>query len=729
MVGQQRLKLWFSDPLLLNDLVVSTILEFVDDDTLLTGRLVCQRWKSEITQRTGLWRRRCERLCGAHEPDKPFPPETDFFRVFLNLQKVLGRMACRESWQLDDDCDGSQCGVHKELARRCEWRRQVKWLNTIVPDIKYHLFFDKKIVICSRNGELIVLDEEKKAIAWRSEKLTTDILEKFNDSIFTVTQTGNLEVYSLNGKCESTDTGGQLQGVKSITVHLTAPFLLVLLSDSRVFLVNDKMHVFPIHLPPPPQPSQQQGSQAEPIGVLRFELNVGPSDDQLALAAVRKSSMSFTIFTPCGDILYHVFVMCDYITELSTPLGPGQGMYRLVSQNEGHVVAHALHFSSSGITVNQLWKKTLPARFCTDFGRPGILAGQKFLLCYEGTALRVYRMDGGALAAEFTFCLNGANRKGDCIVKTGSITRCIDETVNRLLFLEGRTLMETNGQRRPDTLHIVNYDWLDGLSPSAMSPDFPVAVIFSSRNPRGSSDPLLLDDLVVSTILEFVDDDTLLTGRLVCQRWKTEITQRTGLWRRRCEGLCGAHEPDKPFPPETDFFREFLNLQKVLGRMACRESWQLDYDCDGPQCGVHKLLARRCEWRRQVKWVNTIVPDIKYHLFFDKKIAICSRNGELIVLDEEKKAMAWRSEKLTTDILEKFNDSIFTVTQTGNLEVYSLNGKCESTDTGGQLQGLKSITVHLTAPFLLVLLSDSRVFLVNDKMQVFPINLPPPPAV
>ncbi|KAL8581551.1 hypothetical protein ACOMHN_042943 [Nucella lapillus] len=52
--------------------------------------------------------------------------------------------------------------------------------------------------------------------------------------------------------------------------------------------------------------------------------------------------------------------------------------------------------------------------------------------------------------------------------------------------LEGRTLMETNGQRRPDTLHIVNYDWLDGLSPSAMSPDFPVAVIFSSRNPRGS---------------------------------------------------------------------------------------------------------------------------------------------------------------------------------------------------------------------------------------------------
>ncbi|KAL8582100.1 hypothetical protein ACOMHN_004020 [Nucella lapillus] len=41
---------------------------------------------------------------------------------------------------------------------------------------------------------------------------------------------------------------------------------------------------------------------------------------------------------------------------------------------------------------------------------------------------------------------------------------------------------------------------------------------------------MVLDDVVVDTILGFLDDDTLLTSRLVCQRWNKEITQRNGLW-------------------------------------------------------------------------------------------------------------------------------------------------------------------------------------------------------
>ncbi|KAL8564699.1 hypothetical protein ACOMHN_004192 [Nucella lapillus] len=62
--------------------------------------------------------------------------------------------------------------------------------------------------------------------------------------------------------------------------------------------------------------------------------------------------------------------------------------------------------SSCGIVVEQLWKKALPARFSADLVGGAIMAGEKFLLCCEGTALRVYRMDDGTLAAESTAFLN-----------------------------------------------------------------------------------------------------------------------------------------------------------------------------------------------------------------------------------------------------------------------------------------------------------------------------------
>ncbi|KAL8564696.1 hypothetical protein ACOMHN_004189 [Nucella lapillus] len=80
--------------------------------------------------------------------------------------------------------------------------------------------------------------------------------------------------------------------------------------------------------------------------------------------------------------------------------------YKCVCLSEGHVVAHSIQSSSCGIVVEQLWKKALPARFSADLGSGAIMAGEKFLLCCEGTALRVYRMDDGTLATESTAFLN-----------------------------------------------------------------------------------------------------------------------------------------------------------------------------------------------------------------------------------------------------------------------------------------------------------------------------------
>ncbi|KAL8592292.1 hypothetical protein ACOMHN_036926 [Nucella lapillus] len=154
----------------MDDLVLDHILEFVDGDTLLTGRLVCQRWKTEITKRNGLWRRRCEGL-GADESDKVFPSTTDFFRLFVNLRKELGEMSFRENWQVNDHCDGSRCVIHKELTRRWERERHEDWVTKIVPRLRKKEHFGKKIVVCTRQGELVVLDEEKKEVAWRTEQL------------------------------------------------------------------------------------------------------------------------------------------------------------------------------------------------------------------------------------------------------------------------------------------------------------------------------------------------------------------------------------------------------------------------------------------------------------------------------------------------------------------------------------------------------------------------------
>ncbi|KAL8589778.1 hypothetical protein ACOMHN_020781 [Nucella lapillus] len=135
-----------SDPLLLPDVVVKKILEFVDDDTLLTGRLVCQRWNTEITSRNGLWRRRCERS-GVDVKDETFTSCDDFFSVFMNLRRLLHRMSSGESWQVEDNCDGAQCAFHREMMRYCECGED--WISDIVQaDIKHMKRLEKKIAVC-----------------------------------------------------------------------------------------------------------------------------------------------------------------------------------------------------------------------------------------------------------------------------------------------------------------------------------------------------------------------------------------------------------------------------------------------------------------------------------------------------------------------------------------------------------------------------------------------------
>ncbi|KAL8611341.1 hypothetical protein ACOMHN_014396 [Nucella lapillus] len=396
-----------ADPLLLPAVVVDNILEFVDDDTLLTGCMVCQRWRREITQRKELWRRRCERL-GAHEPDKVFPSDTDFFSVYLNVMSVLRQMSTRDSWQVDDNCDGSQCVFHKELASCSERVRREDWVSNIIPDIKHKERVGKKIIVCTSRGELIVLDEEKKKVTWRTEKQATDIFTRFEDLIFTITSFGHIELYSLGGKCRVIQTGGILRGVEVVHVHPTAPLLLVWLQNNKVFLVNDEMQVFPLHLPSPQLSEQQESldsTDAEPIEFRYFETNVELSEGQLALVIQRRSSVCAVIFTSSGDILHHVFFSCDHLIKWTSPLKLGQGWNQCVCLSEGYLVAHSIHFGSSRITLQQLWRKALPAKFAACPPRT-VLAGRKFLLCSGGTTLQVYRMDYGTLAAYFPVFLN-----------------------------------------------------------------------------------------------------------------------------------------------------------------------------------------------------------------------------------------------------------------------------------------------------------------------------------
>ncbi|KAL8604066.1 hypothetical protein ACOMHN_024891 [Nucella lapillus] len=425
---------------------------------------------------------RCEGL-GAHKPEKTFPPETDFFRVFLNLRRISLQMSSRESWQLDHYCDGSQCVFHEELESHHERQYNDNWISGIVPDIKYVRRFEKEIAICTTPGELIVLDEEKKEVAWRTEKLATDIIHKFKDVIFTVTSFGNIEVYPLHGKCEVTDTGGKLVGVIAVYAHPTAPFLLVLLRNNQVFLVSDQMQLFPLRLPSP-QPSEQQDGQvstdAEPIVGLFFEMNVAHSDDLLAVAIKRRSSMCFVIFTAGGDVLHHVFLLYNISSKWSAPLERGQGRYRFVCLGEENIVAHSIHFRFSGITVEQAWKKALPARFA-ESPHEMIAAGQTFLLALEGTTLQVFRVEDGTLAADFSDFFSSRCIKLIFTRHAGSI----DQIVRTVQQVEKRIDLNGEGdsrQRTSERTYIINYDWLNGLSPSTMRPDFPVAVIFSTEN-------------------------------------------------------------------------------------------------------------------------------------------------------------------------------------------------------------------------------------------------------
>ncbi|KAL8571110.1 hypothetical protein ACOMHN_010571 [Nucella lapillus] len=477
----QWLILWSvssTDPLLMDDLVLDHILEFVDGDTLLTGRLVCQRWKTEITKRNGLWRRRCEGL-GADESHKVFPSTTDFFRLFVNLRKELGEMSFRENWQVNDHCDGSRCVIHKELTRRWEHERHEDWVTKIVPSLRKKEHLGKKIVVCTRQGGLVVLDEEKKEVAWRTEQLVTAVFTQFKDSIFTVTSLGNIELYSLDGKYKVTETGGKLRGVKAVRSHATAPFLVVWLGGNTLCLVNEKMQVFPLHLPSPQLPEQQDGqepAEAEPILGLYFNTRVEHTDGQLIVIIKRKSAQCFVIFTTSGDILHHRFLKCDPLCEMSSSIEPGKGRYRFVCMSEGHIVARSIQFRSSGITVEPLWRKAIPDIECQL-----ISAGKKFLLCSVDTSLQVYRMDDGTLVGEIPVFINGDNLAYVYTAETESHSSIV-ETVNQVQFIEGRL---NKDKSRPVSIHLLNAKWLDGLSSSTTNQDFPVAVIYSREHPWG----------------------------------------------------------------------------------------------------------------------------------------------------------------------------------------------------------------------------------------------------
>ncbi|KAL8604862.1 hypothetical protein ACOMHN_028490 [Nucella lapillus] len=445
------------------------------------GNQVCQRWKTAITQRKGLWRRRCE-LLGAHKPT--FAPETDFFCMYMGLKRMLGQISRGEGWRADDACDASQCLLRDHLAKcndiiKSEGHED--WIHNLVPDFMVGQRMERKIIINTRHGELVVLDNEEKKVAWRTERNTTAYCILYKDVIFTITLLGNIEVYSWDGRCAVTDTGGKLQGVQEIHVDRTNLFLLVLLRDGRVFLVDDERPMLPLHLPSPPLPEPRDGEEsaaAQPIDGVYTSVNVDHSGDdgerKLAVIAERQSSVSFVTFTQTGDVLHHLFLKFDHLFGLFPDLEAGKGRYRLVSLNGQQVVAHSVHVSSKGISVEQLWKRTVPAAL-----EPRVLAaGQKFLICIDGSAFQVYRMDDGTLVADFSAFLNG-RRPPSCVIdKTECRSLNIHKAV-QLVYDPNRIEHE----RGSDMLCILNYDWLDGLSASTMRPDYPVAFMFSTETP------------------------------------------------------------------------------------------------------------------------------------------------------------------------------------------------------------------------------------------------------
>ncbi|KAL8564697.1 hypothetical protein ACOMHN_004190 [Nucella lapillus] len=117
--------------------------------------------------------------------------------------------------------------------------------------------------------------------------------------------------------------------------------------------------------------------------------------------------------------------------------------YKCVCLSEGHVVAHSIQSSSCGIVVEQPWKKALPARFSADLVSGAIMAGEKFLLCCEGTALRVYRMDDGTLATESTAFLNerfSADLVSGAILAGVKFLLCCEGTALRVYRMDDGTL-------------------------------------------------------------------------------------------------------------------------------------------------------------------------------------------------------------------------------------------------------------------------------------------------
>ncbi|KAL8569725.1 hypothetical protein ACOMHN_007248 [Nucella lapillus] len=466
----QWLILWSvfsSDPMLLPD-VVNNILEFLDGDTLLTGRLVSRLWRTKISERNGLWRRRYEQL-GAHEPGNTFAPETSFCHVYKNLKRMFCQMARETAWKRIDRCSGSRFQFHKERERYSHW------VCKRFPDVKQREFIGKKTIICRKSGELLVLDEETKRVAWRTWKHTTDVFTRFDDFIFTVTFCRNIELYSLDVKCEERDTGGMLQGVWKAEAHPTAHFLVVSLKNETMFLVNDKMEVFPLKLPYSKSP-EEESEQEEEIKCLKvMYLNVDHNDEQVvAMAIDNEYHTCVVIYNKVGKILHKRF----FKTEIYFPIEFQQGGYRILCVNEWIAETFSVHVSSMGITVDQLWKKAIPARIPT-LERVGYV-GRKFLLSLANGLVRVYRMDNGRLVAYIPVVCNIYRKHSFPTTRTASSMAELFVDINSTTGA-----IREHDKTMPDMLFIVNFDWLNGLSPANMRPDVPVAILFNNETPWG----------------------------------------------------------------------------------------------------------------------------------------------------------------------------------------------------------------------------------------------------
>ncbi|KAL8567261.1 hypothetical protein ACOMHN_023304 [Nucella lapillus] len=240
---------------------------------------------------------------------------------------------------------------------------------------------------------------------------------------------------------------------------------------------------------------------------------------------------------------------------------------------------------------------------------------------------------------------------------------------------------------------------------------------------------MLMPELVVDTLLEYLDSDSLLAFRMVNEHWKKTITASNSLWKKKCM-WTDMHPEEVAKTPLSDtcFFDYFRACRRLSSRLAYY--WVVDHGCAGHGCSLHSYLqASFPPYQHQFSYSHLLCDGSSMDYLYEQVVPRVFYR-ELIVIDVTIMAVLWRTERNDTHIVTRFGDRIFTITSSGNIELFSWDGVTrEAINTGGALENATTLFVHEDARIILVGFADNKAVLVNEQMQLFPLNLPAPPQL